>query len=121
MPRAGRRCPRHGCDQLAPCPDHTPAPWAGSTRRATLPPDWDRIRAEILERDTTCQLAYPGTWHTARGLTSCTGTPTEVDHIHSATDHTPANLRGVCPPCHRRRTQQQAAAARSNTRANPHR
>jgi hypothetical protein len=112
MPRARRRCPATGCDHLTPCPDHTPAPWASSSRRATLPPDWPTIRAHILERDTACQLAYSGTWRTRTGPASCTGHALEVDHIGAPDDHRPHMLRGVCPPCHRRRTQQQATAAR---------
>ena len=120
MPRARRRCPAAGCDQLAPCPDHTPAPWASSTRRATLPTNWSStVVPHILERDPVCQLAYPGTWHTRRGPAHCTGQATEVDHIRDRNDHTPANLRGVCSACHRRRTQAQAHAGRWPTRI-PH-
>lgn len=115
MPRARRRCGHTGCDELAPCPTHTPPPWATSTRRATLPPDWHTIRADVLTRDPTCQLHYPGTWHTTRGLASCGGTSSEVDHIGRADDHTPGNLRGVCTDCHRRRTQAQSADARRRT------
>ncbi len=116
MPRANRRCHAPGCDQLAPCDTHTAAPWASSSRRITLPPNWSAIRAAILERDQTCQLAYPDEWHTARGPARCAGLALEVDHIGAPDDHRPKQLRGVCPPCHRRRTQAQSAAARRRTR-----
>jgi 5-methylcytosine-specific restriction protein A len=114
MPRAPRRCTRNGCDELAPCPHHTRPAWQGSTRRATLPHDWPAIVRRILRRDPSCQLAYPDSWHTAHGPTTCAGRSTEVDHIGNPGDHTPGNLRGVCSPCHRRRTQAQSAAARTH-------
>jgi 5-methylcytosine-specific restriction protein A len=103
MPRAARRCARPGCDELAPCPHHTRPAWQSSSRRTTLPADWSRIRAVILTRDPVCQLAYVDT---------CAGASVEVDHIGRPDDHTAGNLRGVCAPCHRRRTQGQSAAAR---------
>jgi 5-methylcytosine-specific restriction enzyme A len=101
-PRAPRRCSRPACDELLPCPTHTPAPWQSSHRRTLLPSDWHRIRAAILTRDPTCQL----------NLNGCTHTATEVDHIGRPDDHTPRNLRGVCTTCHRKRTATQSATAR---------
>lgn len=83
--------------------------WATSNRRATLPPDWRKIRARILKRDPLCRLAYPDI---------CAGHSREVDHIGPPNDHRPHMLRGVCTPCHKRRTQEQAQAARP-TRARP--
>lgn len=116
MPRANRRCAAAGCDQLAPCPTHTRPAWSGSDRRASLPADWSAIRAAVLARDSyTCQLAIGGTWPTRTGLANCLGVATEVDHIGRPDDHTFGNLRSVCSACHRRRTQQQSAAARSHT------
>ena len=47
MPRAPRRCPRRDCDELVPCPDHTPAPWSGGRRKA-LPSNWSSIAAQVL-------------------------------------------------------------------------
>jgi 5-methylcytosine-specific restriction protein A len=116
MPRARRRCGTRGCDAAYPCPVHTRAPWSTSSRRLTLPADWPRIRARILERDPVCRLGYPGRWMTAAGYVSCAVVSAEVDHIDSPTDHEPSNLRGVCVPCHRRRTQAQSAAARTRRR-----
>ena len=111
LPRAPRRCPRLGCDERVPCPHHG-GPWAGSTRRATLPREWPALVALVLTRDPVCTLHYPGTWHTTHGPTTCTRTSTEVDHVGDRLDHNPANLRGVCHECHARRTAEQSAAAR---------
>ncbi len=107
-PRAPRRCARLDCDQLAPCPDHTPPPWQGSNRRAELPSDWTSTTRRVLADQPVCTLAYPGTWSTRRGLARCGVRSTEVDHIGDPQDHSRDNLRGVCSACHRRRTQQQA-------------
>lgn len=105
MPRTTTQvCRRSGCPELRPCPvdGHEPKAWAGSTRRATLPPDWERRRQRILRRDVTCRLSLP----------VCTILATEVDHIDDPDDHEPPNLRGVCPPCHAQHTKTQAAEGR---------
>lgn len=112
MPRAKRRCGHRGCDKYLPCPVHTPAPWAGSDRRSTLPSNWSSLTKFILDRDPTCRIAYPGEWLTKRGTVRCTVTSTEVDHWGHRLDHRPEMLRGVCHNCHSRRTQEQAQAAR---------
>jgi 5-methylcytosine-specific restriction enzyme A len=84
--------------------------WVDAPTDRPLPPEWKRhTRPRILARDPWCRLAYPNV---------CTGRSTEVDHIGDRYDHTDPNLRGVCPPCHKARTQQQAQAAR-NVRARP--
>lgn len=76
--------------------------WASSNRREELPPDWaSRLVPRILNRDPDCQLQLQG----------CTGMSTEVDHIGDKHDHSNGNLRGVCSPCHSKRTQAQARAA----------
>lgn len=108
MPRAIQRCGRTGCDEPMPCPDHKPKAWAGSDRRATLPPWWSSLAKRILKRDPRCKLAYPGEWHTSKGWVSCTIVSTEVDHKGDKHNHSPANLQGVCTNCHRRKTQEQA-------------
>lgn len=83
--------------------------WETAGRK--LPDNWASIRDAILARDPRCQLKYPDVWSTPKGLTACLGHATEVDHIGDPGDHTLANLRGVCTPCHRRRTEQQAKDA----------
>lgn len=76
--------------------------WASSQRKHELPPDWaSRTVPRILGRDPNCRLQLKG----------CTGRSTEVDHIGDRHDHSDTNLRGVCTPCHSKRTQAQAKAA----------
>ncbi len=73
--------------------------WGKSRRLSPLPPDWQRIRRRVLERDLgVCQLRMEG----------CTVRATEVDHIGDRDDHSDGNLRAVCKRCHGRRTGQQA-------------
>lgn len=97
-----RVCGTPGCPNLTPnayCPHHTTPPWQGSTRRARLPRNWNRVRATILHRDPTCQACG-------------TAPSTEVDHIQPGDNHHPSNLQGLCTNCHRAKTQAEAAAAR---------
>lgn len=81
-------------------------PWETSARRSELPRDWATIRRRILARDPICRLA----------LEVCTGRSNEVDHVGDKHDHSDHNLRGVCTPCHKRRTQEQAQAAKPRQR-----
>lgn len=77
--------------------------YQGSTRRATLPKEWHRIRGHVLKRDgRQCQLRIPGL---------CIGTATDVDHINGRDRHVPENLRAACRPCHLRRSGEQGGAA----------
>ena len=79
--------------------------WQGK-RRADLPRNWSSsIVPRVLERDRQCQLGLPG----------CTRIATEVDHKGASTDHRLSMLRGVCHPCHAKRTAQQAADAKPKT------
>lgn len=73
----------------------------------TLPADWKRRRATVLERDRhRCQLAGP----------RCVGVATEVDHAQHRDDHRLTSLRAVCHPCHASRTAQQSADSRAARR-----
>ena len=74
---------------------HDPTSW----RTAPRPKGWKRIRGDILRRDPICVLCR-------------VAASTDADHIGDPTDHSEANLRGLCGPCHRSRTAQQAVAAR---------
>ena len=85
-----------------------PTGWQGSTRRATLPKDWWRVRWAVLERDGhRCQLREPDL---------CVGIAAEVDHIGSRADHRPENLRAACRPCHQHRSSQQGGQAAGERR-----
>jgi hypothetical protein len=116
MPRAPRRCP--GDDYHCPntirsgkyCPNHTTS-WQGRTTgqgRYVSP----KVKAAVRARDKTCRLNYP---------VICTGAIDEMDHPDglAATGKprtsvlTAGVVQGVCRPCHRRKTQQQARAGRN--------
>lgn len=73
--------------------------WAGSRRRERLPPGWAKIRARILERDPVCKICN------VRPSAFC-------DHIIAMADrHEPADLQGVCGPCHDQKSAREGAAA----------
>lgn len=76
-----------------------PTGWKGSTRRATLGPDYFRNRAKVMRRDGgQCQLRTPGV---------CVGEATDCDHIGDRLDHRPENMRAACNPCHQARSSRQ--------------
>jgi len=70
-----------------------------------------RVKAFVRARDKVCQLGYPDI---------CTGSIDEIDHIVGIAElrverkhaNDASNLRGVCVPCHKRRTQEQSMAGR---------
>lgn len=70
-------------------------------RKRRLPPNWRTLRKQVLERDRTCVL--------------CGVRPSTIaDHKQAMTDdHRLEALQGVCDPCHRQKTAQEAAAARA--------
>lgn len=95
-PCAQPRCPV--LTEQPYCDDHRPEAWAGSTRRARLPPDWDSLRLLVLERDGfTC--------------TSCGAPGNRVDHIVAGDNHHPSNLTTLCLPCDRRKSGSEGGRA----------
>jgi len=99
MTRARKACAHYDCPELQPCPEHQRKPWAGSTRRARLPADWERRRRNVLDRDPICNAC-----HLALGV--------QVDHIHAGDNHAYTNLQGICERCHQAKTQTEAQDAR---------
>jgi hypothetical protein len=88
--------------------------WKGSTRRVTLPPDWEtRIRPAVLARD-----GHRCTHIRTDGGTRCTERATDVDHLGSPYDHRLENLAAKCGWHHQRKSSQQGAAA-ANARRIP--
>lgn len=87
-----------------------------ASSRITSTRKWrTHTRPTVLARDNhTCQLQYPDI---------CTTTATQVDHITPAASgadpYDLLNLRGVCAPCHKQKTQQDALAARPTIRRPP--
>lgn len=76
-------------------------PW-GDGRQ--LPRNWGAIRARVLRRDPTCM--------------ACGVRPSaEADHVADPDDHSMGNLQGLCTPCHKAKTQREAAAGRAAWRA----
>lgn len=70
-----------------------------SWRRTPLPPDWGSRRRAVLARDPVCRI--------------CGVAPSvEVDHAGQGDDHRLEMLRGVCAPCHAKRSKVQAAEGR---------
>lgn len=87
-----------------------PDSWAGSTRKDTLPADWDRLRRAVLKRDGgRCTWRDNGQ--------RCPELATDVDHIHDRDDHSMRNLRSLCSAHHLKRTSQQAYAAKMAIKA----
>jgi 5-methylcytosine-specific restriction endonuclease McrA len=85
--------------------------WHTSTRASRLPRDWAKRRKEVLQLQPVCMIC---------GVREST----VVDHIEPMTDnHEIEALQGVCDPCHRQKTAQEAAAFRAAsprpTRARP--
>jgi 5-methylcytosine-specific restriction endonuclease McrA len=81
--------------------------WEGSTRRATLGPEFFRNRNRVLKRDgRVCQLRDA----------MCIGLATEVDHIGNREDHSEINLRAACKPCHQNRSSSQGGVAAGRAR-----
>lgn len=101
--RAPKICSHPGCINTQPCEQHARKAWAGSTRRTELPPDWEKRRRKVLERDPICTDG-----RACQGL----ALSREVHHTGDKHDHSLEALAGVCRACHTAATQEQAAAAR---------
>lgn len=72
--------------------------WKNSTRRQQLPSNWTNLRNKVIRRDNgRCVL--------------CGDPGTDVDHIVPGDNHSLANLRLLCSPCHGKKTAQEGGAA----------
>jgi len=81
-----------------------PGGWEGSGRKARLPSGWPKIRARILARDPICKICD------VRPSAFC-------DHVVAKADlNSPADLQGVCGPCHDQKSSREGNEAQ---RANP--
>lgn len=88
-----------------------------SGRTEPLPSNWyTQIQPRILIRDNhVCMYGMLDVDQYALG--ECNDRATEVDHMHSNTDHSDANLRSLCTDHHAQRTSRQGNAARWRYRA----
>ena len=83
--------------------------WAGSNRRAELPPDWEKIRRRIFERDNwRCTAMTP--------FGRCLQVATDCDHVGSKHDHSDENLTSLCADHHKAKTALQGPTARRERR-----
>lgn len=110
-----KACGHPGCPGLVQrkgssrCPTHDQGAWGGSTRKATLPSNWQALRLQRFELDGWACVDC--------GLHDPTGRLLECDHDGDRDDHRIESLRTRCCDiakggrgCHRRHTSAQAAA-----------
>jgi 5-methylcytosine-specific restriction endonuclease McrA len=80
--------------------------WAGSTRKARLPVDWERLRQAVLRRcGNRCEWIEDGF--------RCHDAATDVDHIARGDVHQLSNLQGLCGRHHGLKTSAEAHAAKA--------
>lgn len=78
--------------------------WASSNRRSRLPADWPQRVAATRDRAR-------GRCEAEQHVDDCDGIGTQCDHHQHGDDHSLANLRWLSTPCHKAKTQAEAAAA----------
>lgn len=85
--------------------------WAGSSRRAELPANWNALRERVFARDGHyCTFSLPSGKR-------CPRRANQVDHIDNSPsgrlNHDQANLRSLCRTHHQQVTLAQAKAGRA--------
>lgn len=88
----------------------TSGKWAGSRRRDELPPDWEKRRQDVFERDH-----YRCTEKTAYGR--CKEVATDCDHVIPGNDHRKSNLTSLCSAHHALKSAMEGVAARAVRKA----
>lgn len=88
--------------------------WASSDRRSELPPDWDRLRRETLERDSY-RCVWPGRWKPLPQR--CNRPATDVDHVRRGNDHSARNRQSLCHGHHAAKTARESAEVRAEQQA----
>lgn len=85
--------------------------WKNSNRRDQLPPDWRRIRSQVLSRDQgVCQ-------HRDEDGSLCGIRATDVDHVTPGSDDSIQNLRSLCTGHHRTKSSSEGGRATALLRA----
>lgn len=84
---------------------------AWGPRGRDLPSNWAAIRDEVFKRDGwRCRAILPSGARCPRGR--ATGHAIECDHMGERDDHRVINLQTLCATHHKRKTGQEALAAR---------
>jgi len=117
--RAGGVCAEPGCPRLAVrrgrCEVHTPPPWTGQAERrrnAGAPTGAARQRLRLLVlvradgRCESCGVRLGADW-----------TMDHVDPVAFGGSSHLDNLAAICPRCHARKTQREAALGRARARS----
>ncbi|WP_326664451.1 HNH endonuclease [Streptomyces sp. NBC_00385] len=93
-------------------------PWAGSSRRESLPRGWERLRRRVIRRDGgVCTALYSDGRR-------CELPGTDVDHVipHSlGGSDLLENLQLLCPFHHRAKSSSEGGTAAALTRKSVHR
>jgi 5-methylcytosine-specific restriction protein A len=89
--------------------------WEGSTRRDRLPSWWPVTVRRILKRDPVCRCegCIKCLWPFGNQPAGCHRQSKEVDHVVPGDDHRDSNLRGICGPCHGRKSAMEGVAAKT--------
>lgn len=83
--------------------------WEGSTRKATLPPDWAKIRIAVFERDGwQCTKIRSSD---GRRCSEKNPSRLECDHVSDRLDHSMAGLTTLCHWHHLRKSSSQGGTA----------
>ena len=85
-----------------------------STRKATLPDDWEQLRAATFRRDRhRCQHVRYDTGK------KCLKRATDCDHVGDRNDHRIENLQSLCSWHHKQKTSSQGGTAAAARRKQP--
>lgn len=88
-------------------------PWEGSTRKVTLPPDWEKRRDLVFQRDgNRCVIIK------ADGRRCWDREFLECDHIGDRDNHELSNLRTICKWHHQKRSSMQGGTASAVAKQN---
>lgn len=88
--------------------------------RRDLPPNWDKLRGEVFERDGyQCTQTLPSGRRCPRHRGDSHGTRLECDHIGSKWDHRIQMLATLCSHHHGQKTAQQGIEARERLHHKP--
>ena len=85
--------------------------WEGSTRKETLPPNWQQLRRIVLDRcGGRCEVVK-------KNGKRCWDKATDVDHMGDRLDHSVERLRGICTWHHSRKSSREGNEAQAAQRA----